>query len=160
MPIPELEVFALPSAEQIFAQRLAELHARPPSATDGQPGATFMDDIHLQELTVMFDTFLGADYDRQKLHDVATLQRALHLRQADMLQRLQQRTLSATAYVAAHNLALRELFEHCQRLLGQPDFEQLFGAPIGELQGYIDLDTFLRQPLPGDTPTAQSAGGR
>jgi twitching motility two-component system response regulator PilH len=125
------------TAERLFAQRLMEVHQRADLAS---PTTT-----REQEVEAMFDAFLGADYSQVKKQLVLAAQERLHRFQATAARQLESGELPAEEYVDRFNNVLSLTFKECESVLGREDFEALFGAPLAEMQGFIDKESFLRQ---------------
>ena len=100
-------------------------------------------DVHHEELQAMVESFLGADYDVEKVRHVFALQDALHQGQASLVGFLTEQVVTPEGYVDQFNQLLRQTFVACEKVLGRQDFECLFGAAPSDLQGYIDKKTFL-----------------
>ena len=101
-------------------------------------------DTQTQELRAMFASFLGEDYDEKKISQVELLQ--LHLRgaQARLVRQLDEREIKPGTYVDMFNDLLAACFLQIEQVLGQNDFEQLFGGSREEQGGFIDRQEFLR----------------
>lgn len=128
-------------------RRLAEIHGLDCSI-NGKPREKTKEakmDVRHDEFQAMADVFLGENYDRTKLEAVEGLQIALRQQQETLLERYKGGQMAPEQYVDEFNKGLLETFASIERVLGARDFLRLFGAPIDQLGGYIDKETFLRE---------------
>ena len=95
------------------------------------------------EMETMISTFLGDDYDRERVLQVLSAQRLFHREQQRLLAGWHAGELAAPEYVRQVNEAMRLMFSHCADVLGPEDFERLFDCKPGEAHAEIDLETFL-----------------
>ena len=128
-------------AERAFHDRLVRIHGKQLDA-DSTEGDSSMD-VHHEEIQAMVESFLGADYDVEKIQHVFALQDALHQGQASLVGFLTEQAVTPEGYVDQFNQLLLKTFVACEKVLGRQDFERLFGAAPSDLQGYIDKETFL-----------------
>lgn len=102
-------------------------------------------------MEAMFDSFLGEDFDSSKRDKVIGLQQNLHRGQNLLAKQLESGVISNIDYVDSFNKLTSTIFEACEAILGTADFENLFGAPRAEMQGYIDKDKFLASSSPSSS---------
>lgn len=91
----------------------------------------------------MTETYLGPYFDEVKLDKIENLQIELDDRHAELFSMFEGKQLSAGDFVDASNSALKEMYARCEKILGEDDFEKLFGGSPEEAGGYIDKDAFL-----------------
>lgn len=96
------------------------------------------------ELLAMFDHYLGEDYDPEKRERVVQVYLAFQGEQRSLVGALDRHRLSPEQYLAAFSALEGRTFQASRMILGDGDFERLFGSetPVATL---IDPDVFLQQ---------------
>lgn len=123
-----------------FEQRVAQIHGAGARARLGEAAM----DTQTQELRAMFASFLGEDYDEERIARIEALQSHLRNAQAHLVQKLEQGQIKPAQYVTLFNELLAACFLRVEEVLGAPDFELLFGGPKEQQGGFIDKQAFLR----------------
>jgi len=112
-------------------------------------------DLRSEELSTMFDLFLGETYDKARKVEITRVQADLHNKQELLANRFRAGDLNADEYMNSLNSLIGEEFEECRRILGSKDFKRLFGASYTKEKDFVDRSVFLagtateqaRQPL-------------
>jgi hypothetical protein len=126
-----------------FDRRISEIHGFAPEKSEWvHDGGTDMDIRH-EEFRAMTDTFLGPNYDPEKLQQVEALQIELQQEQSRLLLMYERGTITPEAYVDVFNSCADWHFQKCEEILGQHDFAELFGAPASEHLWRLDTEMFL-----------------
>ena len=134
-----------------FERRVAQIHGLGAHAEIGVP----VMDTQTQELRAMFASFLGEDYDKEKILRVEAFQSQLRNAQAYLARQLEQGQIKPAQYVDSLNQLLAGCFLKVEEVLGAADFELLFGGSKEEQGGFIDKRVFLksyRKPRHESTP--------
>lgn len=122
----------------IFDARIAAIHG-----LGGGEGDVM--DVRHAEFIAMADAFLGPAYDREKLAQVESLQRELHIVHASLCKELAAHQIAPDRYVDEVNHIHFSIAQQCEAVLGQSDFFKLFGVTPAELRKHIDKEVFLEQ---------------
>jgi tetratricopeptide (TPR) repeat protein len=138
--------------EQEFDRRIAAIHGLHGERPDKPDGEASRMDIRHEELDALFDAFLGADFDPAKRHQVENLQVALHKQQAELARRHDQGEISDEQFLDATQRLIGQSFRECANILGEADFQSLFGAPAHEAAGLIDREAYLGNSSRGQAP--------
>ena len=125
------------SPQECFDRRIAAIHRL------GGAGGRKMDIRH-EEFMTMADAFLGPDFDKEKLNEVKVLQRKLHDAQAMLYLELQAKRIDRSKFINENNKISSAMARQCELVLGETNFQKLFGASPSELDGFIDKDSFLQ----------------
>jgi len=116
-----------------FTTSIRHLHARP----DADERT-----IARQELEALARLKLGEDFDREKIVSVAKCQSVWREQHQHFTERLQRGELSPEGYRQVLRQAISEMAADCQRILGDKDFELLFGIPPEDAVDLLSLPTF------------------
>ena len=145
--------------EDEYAKRIAEIY-RFNSITENSPMNRDPSDIRKLEFEAMSDVFLGEDYCKKRLSKIEELQINVHQLQIEYKHQLDHGVISPSEYVSKFNESLNDTFNKCEQILGQKDFELLFGTSRDKLGGFIDKDIFLTSVIDADSynPFADFSG--
>lgn len=121
--------------EREVAGRIKALYAK------REPGFV---DLRSEELSTMFDVFLGKTYDGRRKLEIARVQQELHNKQERLAKDFQAGHLKAEEYVDSLASLIGEAFARCKKILGPKDFERLFGASWKKEKDFIDRSVLVR----------------
>jgi hypothetical protein len=125
-----------------FERRISEIHGLDRQETErGRDGGVDVS-IRQQEFRAMTETFLGPNYDQEKLQKVEFLQEELHEMDSALFRKYESGRIDAALYVDLLNVFADWCFSKCERVLGDRDFEELFGAPFSERLWQLDQKAF------------------
>lgn len=120
--------------DRAFARRIKALYEK-----QGADGG----DLRSEELSTMFDLFLGKKYDERRKIEIARVQKDLHNKQERLAREFHTGDLNAKQYINSLNPLIGEAFAECRRILGPKDFEKLFGASYMKEKDFVDRSAFL-----------------
>jgi hypothetical protein len=95
------------------------------------------------ELAALVEMGLGRSLDEATFNELKKIQSNLWDTQTELNARLEAGTLSPEAYLSRINAALKTSLENSQSLLGDEQFDAIFGDAGRHPEGLIDRDTFL-----------------
>ncbi len=98
-----------------------------------------------REFRALADCNLGPDYDNEKIERIANLQQKLQVMRIGLDKDLERKAIRPEVFLARFNTVIADIFSECERILGEKDFERLFGAPLNETKSLIDPGIFLQQ---------------
>ena len=108
-----------------------------------QAGPTTDDStIARQELEALARVQLGEDYDPKKIAAVAEFQRSWRESQQRLTERLKRGDVSPEGYRAILRQLIAETASHCEAILGDHDFERLFGVPAKDAADLLAPPSF------------------
>ncbi len=120
--------------DRAFARRIKALYEK-----QGADGG----DLRSEELSTMFDLFLGKKYDERRKIEIARVQKDLHNKQERLASEFHAGDLSAEQYFNSLSPLIGEAFAECRRILGPKDFRKLFGASYTKETDFVDRSAFL-----------------
>ena len=123
-----------------YRKRIAAIHGLDGQEVDDQ------DPVYIRhaEFQAMADVFLGEDYDQAKLGEVEKLQIVLHQKQTELYKNYEAQEIGPKAYVDSVNGLIGTTFREIEAILGQADFEALFGMRRLQMACMINKKRFLR----------------
>jgi len=86
---------------------------------------------------------LGPGYDQEKIGRIANLQRNLQITRIKLDRELEAGRIKPDEFLAHFNSAIAGVFGECEKILGEQDFERLFGASLEETKSLIEPGIFL-----------------
>jgi hypothetical protein len=98
-----------------------------------------------QELLAMATTYLGEEYDREKIKKVIEIQILADMEQDRFLARLENNEINSETYLDSLERLFAVAAKDSERILGAEDFEKLFGIPASAATAMIDREHFLRK---------------
>jgi hypothetical protein len=104
-----------------LADEIQRIYSRADPSTDESV-------IARRELEATARLHLGEDYDRLKISVVAEIRRSWHEKQQQLTERLQRGDIGPEPYRAMLRELISEMATRCQTVLGDHDFERLFGV--------------------------------
>lgn len=113
-----------------FTKSIRDIHSRP-----NADGLT----VARQELEALARAQLGQDYDQRKIDAVADLQRVWRQKQRHFTERLKRGELSPEGYRHALRQIVSEMAAQCEQVLGDKDFERLFGVPAKDAADLLSI---------------------
>ena len=120
--------------EREFAGRVKALYEK-----QGADGG----DMRSEELSTMFDLFLGKTYDERRKIEIARVQKNLHNKQERLAKEFHAGDLKAEEYIDSLNSLIGGTFAECRRILGPKDFKRLFGVTHTKEKDFVDRSAFL-----------------
>jgi hypothetical protein len=120
--------------DRAFARRIKALYEK-----QGADGG----DLRSEELSTMFDLFLGKTYDERRKIEIARVQKDLHNKQEHLAKEFHAGELNAEQYFNSLSPLIGEAFAECRRILGPKDFRRLFGASHTKEKDIADRSAFL-----------------
>lgn len=121
--------------EREFARRIKALYAKQ------EPGVS---DLRSQELSAMFDVFLGKTYDKRRKLEIARLQEDVHNKQERLAKEFHAGQLKPEKYVDLLGLLIDEAFTKCRNILGPKDVQRIFGTSWRKENDFVDRSVFLQ----------------
>jgi len=101
------------------------------------------DEVKRRELKAMADTYLGPNYNQDKVEKTILIQLQADRDQDALLYKLEHRLISNEQYLnGLENLFLVTALA-CEQVLGAEDFEKLFAMPARDAATIIDREHFL-----------------
>ena len=101
-----------------------------------------------KEFQALAECNLGLDYDPEKIRRGASLQRDLQITRIELDRDLDAGRIKPDEFLVDFNGAIARIFAECERVLGEKDFERLFGASLEETKSLIDPSIFLAHSKP------------
>ena len=96
-----------------------------------------------KEFLALADCNLGPDYDPEKIKRIAALQRDLQISRIKLNRDLEAGRLKPDEFLAYFNVAIGKVFAESENILGEKDFERLFGASLEETKSLIEPSIFF-----------------
>jgi len=85
-------------------------------------------EVARRELQALADTYLGEDYNPERIKAVAEVQRTLKIRQGEIARRVRAGELAFNEYASALRDLVTTAATDCEKILGPTDFVKLFGV--------------------------------
>ena len=111
---------------------------------DGMPGSWI--EQHQRELELMFDVFLGTDFDKDKEEEVLKLHREHDEVCEELKEKLHNKTLDKETYLRESEKIDKQVVDATFVILGKKNFEVLFGERKWLARTLVDRGKFLRSP--------------
>jgi hypothetical protein len=118
-----------------LANKIREIYRR---FTSMPPSPEQKRTVARDELFALASVNLGENYDRQKMSQIADLQEQLRDKQLLLATELQEGKLKTDDYLSALRSLHIQTATRCREILGQGDFQRLFGVPADAAADFIN----------------------
>jgi hypothetical protein len=124
-----------------LSKRIEEIFAAHPEALN----PTEQEDLEIakREMLQLFSAQLGNDYAGKKVEEVTDLHRNLQEARLYLGRELESGSISKEHFFQEFNEVMSLTFQRCQEILGEKDFERLFGGSIDKVEHLIEPSIFL-----------------
>jgi hypothetical protein len=120
------------TAKDIYDQAVSKAHSNPQNE----------DAVRLAELAALVEMNLGRPLDRVTFRQLAEIEADLQMQQQRLADQLERGALEPDAYLARINKALAVSMERSVALLGNEQFNAIFGEAGRHPEGLIDPGGF------------------
>lgn len=116
-----------------YARRIRDLHERAEVARTDRDDLAGEIALANAELEAAFNSFLGRTYNRDKRRAVVGVQASLREEQRSLRDDLAARRMQKKVYFAILEHLQSQAFKACEIILGERDFEKLFGGTLADV---------------------------